>query len=1189
MSEPDLAGLLADGTETVLLTQASTPAEARLIAERIAAAGGTERPPVSLGPPGSRAARLPGALLEGAEAVRLVPVRVAWRPEEHAGRRVARLAGLLPGQDPYHPNERQQERILSRQPDRAVVLVGEPAAVGSLRRQWAEITGGGDPADFGSYVIRRATLALDRAEYQLLGPRYKTPSLVKEEILSSRRFRSGLRGVQRGPDEPPPSLAEAGQILDELVAGWSRRLIDIMPNLGRLIFQRGFDPQIDYDDAQVERLRAAMQRYPCIFLWSHRSNLDNLVLSAAMQEKGLPPAHVFGGINMAFGPMGAILRRGGVIFIRRSTGDDPLYKYVLREYVGYVLEKRFNLSWSIEGTRSRTGKMLPPRLGLLSYAADAYLQGRVDDILLVPVSITYDQLHEIAEYADYARGGQKKPEGFGWLYGFIKAQGARYYGKIYVRFDEPVTLSAFLGPPNGPTATDPAARRLALQKTAFEVAWRINQGMPVTATAIITTILLAMRGTALTFGQIRLGLTDAMDYLNSRAIPTTASARALTAAEPVRATLDALRQGGLVTYVPEGREPVWLIEPEHQLAATFYRNSLIHFLLDTALCEPAVLRARDDSTDPVGAFWAEIAWLRDLLKFDFYFREREEHRREVRQEMDRHDPAWEQRLRSGPEEADALLAHMRPLVSHVIVRPFVEAYRLVADVLASEDPPDDDAEVIRRALGLGQQYVVQGRLRSSESVSVLLFQTGLQLARNRGLFEPGEDLAKRRTSFLTELRDLLRRLDRIEDIAIRRYIADAAIAQRPELRAGLDGGAAGDQVLRVTQAPVGQRLDRVLAGPGRRIGQLTGGTGKPRRRTRLDHAVPGDVGLPRDQVRVAGGLGQRQDRFHARVAPGEDVRPLVPGALGEPRRQPGAQLRPVPRVGAVGQVGQAEAGQQRGVEPRLQGPDRHPLGVRRLVDVIPGHAAVEQVDPALVAPQALGHQHQRHGEQRRHAVHDGGVDHLAPPGRGALDQGRADAVGHQHPPAAEVAEQVRGKGRRAAGPPQRVQGAGPGDVPDVVARRRGQRPVLSPPGHPGVDQPGIAAQADVGPGAQALGHPRPEALEQHVGRVDEPEQRVDGAGVLQVQHRGPAAAVQQLLLGPEPSGGAVDAQHGRAGIGEHHGAERRGPDAREFEHPHPGQRPVPRLLRTWSRSAHVGATSGAGRPWPGADTTDRSE
>ena len=480
----------------------------------------------SLGP---AAAEVPGEVLDRGEDTVLVPVRVAWLPEERAGRRAARLADMMPGRDPYRPSERQQQRILARQPSRARVLVGEPATIGALRRRWAEATGGEDPDDFGAYVARRATLALDRAEYQLRGPRYKTPSLVKEEILASRRFREGLGRVRRGADEAdgtPASLEEAGEILDELAAGWSRRLIDVLPAVGRLIFQRGFDPQIDYDETQVERLRAALARHPGIMLWSHRSNLDNLVLTAAMQEQGLPPAHVFAGINMAFGPMGALLRRAGVIFIRRSTGDDPLYKYVLREYVGYVLEKRFNLSWSIEGTRSRTGKMLPPRLGLLSYAADAYLQGRVDDILLLPVSITFDQLHEIAEYADYARGGTKKPEGFGWLYGFVKAQGARHYGKVYVRFGEPVSLSSFLGPPGGPVALDPAARRLALQKTAFEVAWRINQGMPVTATATITTILLAMHGTGLTFDEIRLALADGLSYLSSRSVPRTASAQA---------------------------------------------------------------------------------------------------------------------------------------------------------------------------------------------------------------------------------------------------------------------------------------------------------------------------------------------------------------------------------------------------------------------------------------------------------------------------------------------------------------------------------------------------------------------------------------------------------------------------------------------------------------------------------------
>jgi glycerol-3-phosphate O-acyltransferase len=178
----------------------------------------------------------------------------------------------------------------------------------------------------------------------------------------------------------------------------------------------------------------------------------------------------------------------------------------------------------------------------------------------------------------------------------------------------------------------------------------------------------------------------------------------------------------------------------------------------------------------VGAFWDEIARLRDLLKFEFYFKDREEHRRQVRAEMDRHEPSWEERLRAGPDSAEALLAGMRPLVSHVVVRPFVEAYRIVADVLVHDDGLFDDAEVVRRALGLGRQYVAQRRLRSSESVSALLFQTALQLARNRGLLEPGPDVGSRRAAFLAELRDLVRRLDQIEDLAIRRYIRDTVSA-----------------------------------------------------------------------------------------------------------------------------------------------------------------------------------------------------------------------------------------------------------------------------------------------------------------------------------------------------------------------------------------------------------------------------
>jgi len=362
----------------------------------------------------------------------------------------------------------------------------------------------------------------------------------------------------------------------------------------------------------------------------------------------------------------------------------------------------------------------------------------------------------------------------------------------------------------------------------------------------------------------------------------------------------------------------------------------------------------------------------------------------------------------------------------------------------------------------------------------------------------------------------------------------------------------------------------VLAGPGRRVGQLAGGAGETGGRGGLGQAVGGDVGLPRGQVRVGRGFAQRQHGFHARLAAGEGRRPFVPGPVLEPGREHCAQLRPVLRVLAGGHVGEAEPGQQRGVEPGLQGADGQPLGVRRLIHVVPGHAAIEQVHPALVAPAALRHEHPRHREQGRHPVHDGRVDDLSLPRAGPLDQGRADAVGQEHPAAAEVAEQVGGKLRRAAGPAQGVQGAGPGEVADVVPHRRGQRPGLPPPGHPGVDQPRIAAQADLRSRPDAFGHSRPEALEQDIGGVGQPEQRIDRARVLQVKYGRAATAVHQIAFRPgRDRSGPVDTQHGRALVGEHHGAERPGSDARELEHPQAGQRPAASSFPSWSRRAHI--------------------
>jgi glycerol-3-phosphate O-acyltransferase len=776
VTEPDAdASAVLTAQDSLVLASMDTPVEVELVMDWLGqqrARNPDTKFDVLKLPPGNAPPSALTALVEqldsgppSKEDRSIVPVRVFWLPPADRSR-VEKVAGLLPGRDPYHPNRRQQRRIVNKDPRRARVVSGESAKVSELRQQWRDTTVGENPRDFAQFVTRRAILAVERAEYRILGPQYKSPRLVKPEILASARFRAGLEKI------PGATLEEAGKMLDELATGWSRVSVDLVSVLGRML-SRGFDPEIDYDEYQIAAMRAGLDAHPAVLLFSHRSYIDGAVVPVAMQENRLPPVHVFAGINLSFGLMGPLLRRSGVIFIRRNIGDDPLYKYVLREYVGYIVEKRFNLSWSIEGTRSRTGKMLPPKLGLMSYVADAYLDGRSEDILLQPASISFDQLHETAEYAEYAQGGEKTPEGIGWLYNFIKAQGERNYGKIYVRFPEAVSMRQYLGPQHGPLDHDQAAKRLALQKMSFEVAWRILRATPVTATGLVCALLLTTRGLALTLAQLHHTLQDSLDYLERKQTPVSNSALRLRSRDGVRAAVDALSNGHPITRVDSGREPVWYIAPDDEHAAAFYRNSVIHAFLETSIVELALAHARHDTSyqgDRLSAFWDQAMRLRDLLKFDFYFADSSAFRANIAEEMAWHQ-GWEAHVAAGGDEIDAMLFAKRPLMSDAMLRVFFEAYEIVVDVLRDLPADVGQKELTEEALGVGLQYVAQGRIRSSESVSTLLFATARQVVADQGLIGPAADLAERRSAFRRELRDIRQDFDYVENIARNQFVA----------------------------------------------------------------------------------------------------------------------------------------------------------------------------------------------------------------------------------------------------------------------------------------------------------------------------------------------------------------------------------------------------------------------------------
>ena len=745
--------------DALVLASVDTPAEVQLLDDWLAAQR-EKHPdarievlqlPSENEPPPATLARLV-ELLEVDEGRSVFPVRVFWIPGGLPTR--SKVVSLLSGRDTYRPPKVLQRSILRKDPSRARVVAGEPATVAELRHSWSDTTVAENPRDFARFVMRRAALAIDRVELRLLGPEYKSPRLVKPEILSSNRFREGLDKI------PGATLESAGKMLDELATGWSRFSVDLIPTLGRAIFSRGFDPNIDYDRAEIEAMRAALETHPAVLLFSHRSYLDGAIVPVAMQENRLPPVFTFAGINLSFGGMGPLLRRSGVIFIRRKL-DDPTYKFVLKEFVGYIVEKRFNLNWSIEGTRSRTGKMLPPKLGLLAYVADAYLAGRSEDILLQPVSISFDQLHETAEYAAYARGGEKTPESLSWLYNFIKAQGERNYGKIYVRFPDAVSMREYLGEPHGQMTEDEAAKRLAMQKMAFEVAWRILRVTPINATGLVSALLLTTNGVALTLRQLHHTLQDSLDYLERTKTPMTNSALRLRTTEGVRSAVDALSGGHPVTRVDGGREPVWRIAPEDEHEAAFYRNTLIHAFIETSIVELALAYAGRVDGDRTEAFWAQAMRLRDLLKFEFYFADSAAFRAHVAEEMSWHED-WERHVAEGGDEVDAMLRAKRPLIAGAMLRPFIEAYEIVADVLRGTPPEIDEKDLTKLALGVGGQYIAQERVRSNESVSALLFATARQVVADQNLLAPAADLEERRSAFLGELRGILADMDKVE-------------------------------------------------------------------------------------------------------------------------------------------------------------------------------------------------------------------------------------------------------------------------------------------------------------------------------------------------------------------------------------------------------------------------------------------
>jgi glycerol-3-phosphate O-acyltransferase len=600
-----------------------------------------------------------------------------------------------------------------------------------------------------------------------------------ERILDTPQFHRTLAQLSEETGRPVSKLSEqAYGCLKEMAVKPGSKSVDAWDKFSRWM-ARAY--KVDYIPSQVAALRDLNQTSGLIFLPNHRSYLDPLVLRYALDQYGFPPNNTLGGANLALWPMSEIGRRNGIVFIRREFRDDHVYRAVLKTYLSYLMQEKRNLEWYIEGGRTRTGKLRPPRYGILSYVIDAFAEHPENDVHIIPTSVIYDQQHEVSAISAEEAGGTKKAESLSWLYNFARSQ-SRRLGQAYLRFGEPLSLSDALKITED--AEGNLRPRLAVPKVAFETANRINAVTPVTPSAMLTFAVLDNGDKAITVDEGRAILQPLLDYIRARQLPMTQNVN-LDEHGPLRDTLRNLVQEGVISQYDGPTARVFYVSLDHQHEAAFYRNTVIHFFINRAIAELAILQAAEDNAaDVKAAAWENAKRLKDILKFDFFFPSTKEFAGQLAAEYSLMWPGWEEDTFT-PEQVLQDAKGLKLVLAHRVIGPFLEAYSVLADELAKAgDAPVEQKTLVATCLSLAKQRWLQKTLHTPESISKDYFVNAFSYAKNQKLVEAGPNLAARREAFALELRTAVQRVDDLRIIA--QKLGEPVLTERAQV-GGING------------------------------------------------------------------------------------------------------------------------------------------------------------------------------------------------------------------------------------------------------------------------------------------------------------------------------------------------------------------------------------------------------------------
>ncbi|MCP4367101.1 MAG: glycerol-3-phosphate acyltransferase [Deltaproteobacteria bacterium] len=295
-----------------------------------------------------------------------------------------------------------------------------------------------------SLILRRDLLfQINQHRRSTIGPTIKSREELKENILTGDRLREYMLNYSSKRSIPLTRVyKEADAYLEEIAADYKPGVIQTGSVIIKWFLNTIFEG-ISLDREGLSRIKEMGRRGPVILIPCHKSHIDYLILSYVLYNNNLPCPHAVAGKNLFFWPISYFLRSVGAFSIRRSFRGAVFYTKIFSEYIHELLKEGFNIELFFEGTRSRTGKLIMPKLGFITMLLDAYKNRACADMIFAPVFIGYDNVPEESAYLNEIKGKEKKAESFLEI---IKARKIlkKRYGRIYINFHTPISLKDLL-------------------------------------------------------------------------------------------------------------------------------------------------------------------------------------------------------------------------------------------------------------------------------------------------------------------------------------------------------------------------------------------------------------------------------------------------------------------------------------------------------------------------------------------------------------------------------------------------------------------------------------------------------------------------------------------------------------------------------------------------------------------------